>query len=328
MKFKKIPSPYIKVILDRLFRLKPAYIRYQRVFDDIINKFLIRENNDTADFSHLNTDEKIKLASAIFNSTVQQKSQEDILLQEYIKDEEKRLFTHNAQSASYLDAKLNYSAALDFVNSDEDLKLNIRQMLAFKKTKEDPKKLRKKYSLLYPVEKILLCEGATEEILLEQLCLICGYDFKKEGVYVLGAGGKNQVARKYYDMVEEFKIPIFILLDSDAVATKELIEAKLRSSDKIYIIKNGEFEDILPENLITKALNARYKDLYECCVEDFRKGEKRTKELYEIFKQNGFGEYKKAEFAKTLKEYIKNFPPESDGLGEEIKTITHQIKEL
>ena len=328
MKFKKIPLPYIKVILDRLFRLKPAYIRYQRVFDDIINKFLIRENGDSTDFSHLDTDEKIKLAVEIFNATVYQKSEDDILLLNYIKDEEERLFAYNKHSQAYLNAKLNYSFALDFVSNDKDLKLNIMQMLMFKKSKENAKKIREKYSLVYPVEKILLCEGATEEILLEQLCLICGYDFKKEGVYVLGAGGKNQVARKYYDMIEDFKIPIFILLDSDAAATKELIEPKLRKSDKIYIIKNGEFEDILNEKLITNALNTRYKDLYSCSVEDFHKGEKRTKELYEIFKQNGFGEYKKAEFAKTLKEYIKNFPPKSDELGEEIKTITQEIKEL
>ena len=30
-------------ILDRLTRLEPAYVRFERVFDDIINKFYINE---------------------------------------------------------------------------------------------------------------------------------------------------------------------------------------------------------------------------------------------------------------------------------------------
>ncbi len=327
MKFKEIPKSYIKVILDRLFRFKPAHERYERVFNDILNKFLIAENDEISKIHQLDLQEKINLATEIFNSNISP-SKDDKDIKDYIKNEEKRIFHKNELSDIYLEAKLNYKNALDIIKDEPDLKDNLRQIVEFSLLKEDSKKLRKKHSLLFPIEKILLCEGATEEILLEKLCKICGYDFRKEGIYVLGAGGKNQVARKYYNMAEVIKIPIFILLDSDAIQTKELIESKLKPKDKIYIIQNGEFEDILPKKLIINALNCRYNSCLECFEEDFHKNTKTAKELYEIFKQKGFGDFKKADFAKTIKEYIDLHPPKKDELTDEIIKITHMIKTL
>lgn len=329
MKFKNIPESYIKVILDRLFRLKPAYERYERVFSDIINKFLIRENAQEVNISRIDIDEKISLAVQIFNQSVQKiHTGFDNFLNNYIMQEEERLFYPNPLSKKYLRAGLNLEAAFEIIKDEPDLKINLKQVLKLLTKKTDPLRLRYEESLLYPVEKILLCEGATEEILLENLCAICGYDFKKEGVYVLGAGGKNQVARKYYSMIEEFKIPVFVLLDNDAGATKELILPKLRAHDRIYVIKSGEFEDILPKKLIINALNHRYNSCYACLEEDFHKNCKTAKELYEIFKQKGFGDFKKADFAKTIKDYIKTFPPQEEELTEEIKLITQRIKTL
>ena len=265
MKFKNIPESYIKVILDRLFRLKPAYERYERVFSDIINKFLIRENAQEVNISRIDIDEKISLAVQIFNQSVQKiHTGFDNFLNNYIMQEEERLFYPNPLSKKYLRAGLNLEAAFEIIKDEPDLKINLKQIQRLLAKKTDSHKLRYDESLLYPVKKILLCEGATEEILLENLCAICGYDFKKEGVYVLGAGGKNQVARKYYGMIEEFKIPVFVLLDNDAGATKELILPKLRAHDRIYVIRSGEFEDILPKKLITKALNHRYNSCYTC----------------------------------------------------------------
>lgn len=327
MKFKKIPPDYITVILDRLFRLKPAYERYERVFSDIINKFLIKESKEEINQTDLNLEEKINLAVQIFNSSLNSNVQDDFL-QNYIKSEEDRLYNKNSISEIYLNAQLNYHAALELIKKNENLKDNLKFLIKLIGLKQNPKAIRAKYSLRYPIEKILLCEGATEEILLEELCKICGYDFKKEGVYVLGAGGKNQVARKYYSMIEEIKIPIFILLDSDAIQTQELILPKLRTQDRIYIIKSGEFEDILPKNLIINALNCRYESCYKCFEEDFHKDTKTTKELYEIFKQKGFGDYKKADFAKTIKEYILKNPPSKEDLTEEIKIISQKISSL
>ncbi len=327
MKYKQIPTQYLKIILDRLFRLKPAHERYERVFGDILNKFLIKENTDKPEISCLSLNKKINLAVEIFNSSVKPAKNNNLFVS-YIKSEENRLFKKNLLSDIYLESNLNYTGAFELIKNEPELKDNLKMLLLMIKKKKDPKILRTEYSLTYPVEKIVLCEGATEEILLEKLCKLCGYDFKKEGIYVLGAGGKNQVARKYYTMVEELKIPIFILLDSDATPTKELILPKLRKKDGIYIINSGEFEDILPKKLIINALNSRYESCYRCFEDDFHKNCKTVKELYEIFKQKGFGDFKKADFAKTIKNYIDIKPPTEEELTDEIKIITTKIKKL
>ena len=114
MKFKKIPPDYITVILDRLFRLKPAYERYERVFSDIINKFLIKESKEEINQTDLNLEEKINLAVQIFNSSLNSNVQDDFL-QNYIKSEEDRLYNKNSISEIYLNAQLNYHAALELI---------------------------------------------------------------------------------------------------------------------------------------------------------------------------------------------------------------------
>ena len=328
MKFKTIPNDYIKVLLDRLIRLKPAYQRYERVFSDIVNKFLIKESSDNF-LGDLDIEEKIKIATEIFNLSVGENFKEDNFINNYLREQEERIFIPSELSKKYLSSKLNLMDAFELIKNEKDLKINLRQILKLVQERQcDPKKLREKHSLLYPVEKIVLCEGATEEILLGEFARIWGYDFLKNGVYVIGAGGKNQVARNYYQMVEEFKIPIFILLDSDANETMELIKPKLRNQDKIYIIKSGEFEDILPKNLIIEALNKRYENGYKCNCEDFCECEKTAKKLYEIFKQKGFGEFKKADFAKILKEYLTKNPLLKSVLSDETISILKEIKSL
>ena len=89
------------------------------------------------------------------------------------------------------------------------------------------------------------------------------------GIMVIAAGGKNQVARKYYEMTEYLKIPFFILLDKDALQTKKIIENKLRMQDKIYILNCGEFEDLIPHDILKNAIN--YSHIYEqnCSDNDF-----------------------------------------------------------
>lgn len=107
----------------------------------------------------------------------------------------------------------------------------------------------------FPVRKLLLCEGITEETLLPVFSKICGYDFNKNGVYIISAGGKNQVVKYFYSFADRLKIPVFILLDNDAKSNLEEIKPKLREFDRIHLLKNGEFEDMLPNSLIIKTLN-------------------------------------------------------------------------
>ena len=319
MKYKIPDKNYIKISLDRLTRFKPVIERYERVVDDILHKFLISSADDK--ISNLTLEEKINLSSEIFNSALNKKT--NLSLNEIIKKDEEKIFYLTETEKKYLNSKIDFEAALDLFETDE-LPLNLQRLKLQKNLDSD--ETRKKYSTLYPVKKAVLTEGITEETLLIEFAKILGVDFKKEGIFVLGAGGKNQVARKYYKMIEEIKIPVFILLDSDADEICELIKPKLRKIDSLYKIKSGEFEDILPKNLIKNALNFHFSQNLLSNGDDFEESNHTVENLNNCYKNNGWGEFKKADFAKIVREYIlsaKN-PPVSD----ELIKITEEIKTL
>ena len=319
MKYKIPDKNYIKISLDRLTRFKPVIERYERVVDDILHKFLISSADDK--ISNLTLEEKINLSSEIFNSALNKKT--DLSLNEIIKKDEEKIFYLTETEKKYLNSKIDFEAALDLFETDE-LPLNLQRLKLQKNLSSD--ETRKKYSTLYPVKKAVLTEGITEETLLIEFAKILGVDFKKEGIFVLGAGGKNQVARKYYKMIEEIKIPVFILLDNDADEICELIKPKLRKIDSLYKIKSGEFEDILPKNLIKNALNFHFSQNLLSNGDDFEESNHTVENLNNCYKNNGWGEFKKADFAKIVREYIlsaKN-PPVSD----ELIKITEEIKTL
>lgn len=307
MKYKKIPKDYIRICIDRLTRFKPVYEKYERVFSDVLNKFLICAPDDLSDKSHLSIENFCAMAVEILNESIPFNF--DSTVSKMLYNEEFNTFFIDENQMKYLDfglMNLNLTGAIQYIKNEENLPCNLRRLVEFCENKNVPMPLlRQKNDFLHPVEKIVLTEGATEEILLSRFANKLGYDFNKEGIIVIGAGGKNQVARKYYKMVNEVKLPIFILLDYDATETKELIVSKIRKQDKIYLIKNGEFEDILPLHLIVESINHNFSNNLKCCIEDFDRNLKMTKNLHNLFKNKGFGEYKKAEFAKMVKNYLE-----------------------
>lgn len=315
MKFKIPTKDYIKISIDRLTRFKPVYEKYKRVFDDILNKHLIYDGEK---LSCLNEKEKIELAVKIFNSAFEEHS--DFKLNEIIKKDEEEIFYLTKEEESYLNSKIDFESALQLFNLEE-LPLNLQRLKL--QNGLESKEVRNKYSTLYPISKVVLVEGITEEILLIEFAKVLNLDFKKEGIFVLGAGGKNQVAKKYYKLIEEIKIPIFILLDSDANETYEIISPKLRKKDEIYKIVSGEFEDILPKNLIKNALNLHFTE--NLITEDNSFEDEHTViDITNCYRNNGWGDFKKADFAKIIREYLlttKN-PPVSD----ELITIINKIK--
>ncbi len=304
MKYKIIPKDYIKICIDRLIRFKPVYDRYNRVFNDILNKFLISDANFNKE--NLDIDALCNIAVEIFNASIP--FEYDSNLSNIIFKEEERMFNLSDDEVKFLKSGLNFSGAIRYLNN-ENPPLNFDKL---------------------NIKKVILTEGATEEILLSKFALKLGYNFNKEGVFVLGAGGKNQVARKYYKMVNEIKLPVFILLDFDADETKELILTKLRPQDKIHLIKKGEFEDILPIELIIKSINANFSNNLHCSKDDFDFNLKMTKNLHNLFKNKGFGEYKKAEFAKMVKNSLENTKEEniSFEVSKEIEEIVNEIKKI
>ena len=318
MKFKIPEIEYIQICLDRLTRFKPVSERYIRVIDDVLSKYLIQMDEKLSD---IQMPRKIELAQTILNSAA--KNLTDLKLNEIIKNDEEKIFYLTNEDREFLNSKIDFLALINLLN-ENTLPLNLKR-LKFQNNLTSNETIEK-YATLFPVSKVVLVEGITEEILLIEFAKILGLDFKKEGIFVLGAGGKNQVARKYYKLIEEIKIPIFILLDSDAKEIANLIIPKLRNKDKLHLIKTGEFEDILTGKLIKNALNFHFAQNMLNNENEFEENGHAVVELHDCFKNNGWGEFKKADFAKIIREYLhqaKN-PPVSD----ELKLITDEIKNL
>ncbi len=326
MRYKKIPKCYIKICLDRLTRFKTVNEKYERVFNDILNKYLILDPKIKKSDSSINN--LSNQACEIFNASIPNTDNtQDPFIRDILLKEANACFNINQDDIKFLNAKLNLTEAIRYISDENILPLNLKRLALLEKNRElDSSELRKKYSLLYPLTKIVLTEGATEEILLSKFAAKLGYNFYKEGVLVIAAGGKNQVARKYYKMAENIKLPIFILLDSDAIETKELILPKLKNKDRIHLIKTGEFEDILTIDLITNAINFNFSNNLHCNINDFEPKTKMTKNLHDLFKQKGFGEYQKAEFAKMVANYLEN--NNTINIGPEIEEIIEEIKKL
>ena len=184
--------------------------------------------------------------------------------------------------------------------------------------------IRQQQSLRFPIRMVVIAEGATEETLLPEFAKRCGYDFDKEGVYVLSAGGKNQVVKLFYQLVETLKLPIFVLLDKDAKDNLEEIKPKLRTYDKIHLLACGEFEDLLPLDLVKRTLEYELSNISILEKEMFESDEPRVKILEEVFKTRGMHEFKKVEFAQMIKNNIKS----EEDISAEIVEIIDEIRSV
>ena len=99
---------------------------------------------------------------------------------------------------------------------------------------------------------------------------------------------------------------------------------KLRSIDKIHLVSCGEFEDLLPTSLIIKTVNSNLNNLAAISEEDFDKSLPTVKNLENIYKIKGIHEFKKAEFAKLVKENISS----DEDISQEIAEIIMEISLL
>ena len=317
MKYKKIPVDYLPTILDRLTRFEPAYIRYNRVFDDIINKFCA--NIKTRNIA---LQDQIKLCEELLSESINCDISD--IISPVLINEEKRCFKYNEVSYQYLSCRFNITSIISSLDNKIALPKNA-QWLRYINKDNNPKTMRGNLSLLYPIEKILLCEGETERLLLPVILKLFDVDLDKLGVLLIASGGKNQVARKYYSMSEEIILPFKILLDKDAISVKNLIDSKLRPKDNLYLINSGEFEDLIPVDILEKAINFIHKNDLHCFSDDFKPELSTVHNIDNIYKQYGFGEYKKAHFAQDLKSYIENFCSKKDFEQSEILKIADFI---
>ena len=303
IKIKPLTKSQIIISLDRLTRFKSTEEKYLRVFKDILVSNLIyppfkKNQLDLMDYETL-TDYVEEIFQVSF-ATLGFLPSKDFSINKKLLKYEKSVFKFDKNVEKLLENEIDYKAAL--VLLDEESPLNLKWLKSLSKD-YDQVNTRTEFGLKFPVEKVVIVEGITEEILLPKFAKICGYDFDKAGINLISAGGKNQVVKLFYKLAETLKLPIYVLLDNDAKDNFEQIAPRLRAHDKVRVLEGGEFEDILPLNLIKRTLNKHPRLYSPVLIDELRQDFRMTEILNEILKQRGL-EFKKAEFASMVAENI------------------------
>lgn len=322
VKVKPLTKEQLTISIDRLTRFKNPEVKYLRVFGELITNNLIQPKYKKSDIEKMDNEEVKNLAELIINYSLENfglPKDEDYIINQRLYDYEKSVYIISENIEKFLKNKINYKAFVTLIN--ENSPKNFKWLKALG-SPMDIKQERFKNSLRFPVEKVVIAEGATEETLLPEFAKRCGYDFDKEGIYVLSAGGKNQVVKLYYRLVDSLKLPIFVLLDKDAKENLEEIKPKLRSIDKIHLLACGEFEDLLPLELVQRTLDYQLNNISMMEKEMLNAPEPRVKILEEVFKTRGMHEFKKVEFAQMVKKNIKT----NADISDEICEIINEIK--
>lgn len=322
VKVKPLTKEQLTISIDRLTRFKNPEVKYLRVFGELITNNLIQPKYKKSDIEKMDSEEVKNLAELIINYSLENlglPKDEDYIINQRLYDYEKSVYIISENIEKFLKNKINYKAFVTLI--DENSPKNLKWLKALG-CPMNIKQERFKNSLRFPVEKVVIAEGATEETLLPEFAKRCGYDFDKEGIYVLSAGGKNQVVKLYYRLVDSLKLPIFVLLDKDAKENLEEIKPKLRSIDKIHLLACGEFEDLLPLELVQRTLDYQLNNISMMEKEMLNAPEPRVKILEEVFKTRGMHEFKKVEFAQMVKKNIKT----NADISDEICEIINEIK--
>ena len=281
MKYKLLTKEELVINLDRLSRFKLPEYSYNRVFSDIILKALISPNFSKTEIE--NTDAKYlsKIVKEIWNKSVQKHfdclKDNNIglnVLQLCINQTFKNI---NERTKVLINTELEISQILENIKYDTsvlNLKFLIKSHQLFKNkekiTVSDLIQIREQYSLCFPVEKLLIVEGITEEILLPVFADKLNNNFNKKGIYVISAGGKSKSPSLYLKIKEKVKIPVVLLFDLDAKEICTSLSNQLLKKDKYILLSKGEFEDILSENLIKRALNAEYEPISPLSISDLK----------------------------------------------------------
>lgn len=321
-KVKPLTKSQIIISIDRLTRFKNTETKYLRVFKDILTQNLIEPKFKKTDLEKMDYSELRNWAEFVINYSLEMAGltlENDYLINQRLLNYENSVFENNKNVQELLNNKINYKACLSYIDEKSPKNLLWLKNLEIS---SDIRKSRFDNSLRFPVEKVVIAEGATEETLLPEFAKRCGYDFDKEGIYVLSAGGKNQVVKLYYQLVESLKLPIFVLLDKDAKENLEEIQPKLRDIDKIHLLDCGEFEDLLPIKLVERTLDYELKNISMLEKEKLNENIPRVKFLEEVFKTRGMHEFKKVEFAQMVKKNIKH----EEDISPEVVEIIDEIR--
>lgn len=324
MKIKSLTKEQIITALNRLTNFRFTEMKYTRVFKEIILSNLIEPTFSKYDLERISYKDLKFYAQEILNYSIKEifgQNSEDLTINKKLYAYEKSVAVLDENATWLLKNRIDYHSCLELI--DEHSSQNLRWLKALASSTNILEE-RKKQKFKYPIEVVVLVEGATEEILLPKFSKLYGFDFDTNGVYLIAAGGKNQVVKIYYELYSILKLPIFVLFDKDGIQNAKEIERKIRKSDKIHIIKCGEFEDALPKELVKRTLEQEFENISEINTTTIEEPGHRVKYLEEIFKHRGRHEFKKVEFSQIVAENITS----KTDLTLEIIKIIEEIKKL
>ncbi len=336
IKYRYLSFDELVINLDRLSRFKLPEESYFRVFSSIVTKNLIspagfsKKNIENMPFNLLS-----KYVEIIWNSSVTKlfgKQKNNLEANKALRLMAKIPFKNiDKNTKILLNTKLHISPILNNIKYDIsplNIKFLIKANKIFnEKNKVSAKKLealRHKYSLNYPINKLIISEGITEEILLPVFASKLNHPFNREGIAILGAGGKSKSPALYLKLKDKLKIPVVILFDSDASEISEKLQKNICKKDKIILIKTGEFEDILSLNLIKRSLNNEYKPATPLTKEELHIYDRMCKNLEMFYKSRHLGEYKKSKVSCIIAKNIKYKTDITNGIKDIIENITCQ----
>jgi len=158
---------------------------------------------------------------------------------------------------------------------------------------------------VYPVKALILLEGATEALLIPAMAQALGYNLQAEGIEAVAVGGKNQMLENYVYYAERLNGPICIVLDKDAEPLLPDLSYYRRPQDRIFVLQEGEFEDLYAMDWIVQTVNEHYQPDQEMTENHFAQATGgRVETLQILWQELGLGEFNKVAFAEKLAETL------------------------
>ena len=324
-KFKLLTKEELIISLDRLTRFKLPDESFFRVFSSIITKCLISPKLSKNEIENLSADELSTIVELIWNKSVEnifgkENREKKINLLKYLALKSYKNFEEKTKRL--INTRLFITKLLETTSTD----ILPPNMKFLKKctncqTESEIKNIIKKNKLFFPVRKLIIVEGITEEILLPVFAKKLGCSFEENGIFILGAGGKSKSPSLYMKLKEKLKIPVVLLFDNDAQEISNILSKNLLNKDKIIVIEKGEFEDILSLNLIKRSLNKEYLPATKLTIDELRIFPKMCDNIENFYRTRHLGEYKKSKVSKII---ANNIYYKSD-ISEEIKDIIFSI---
>lgn len=176
-------------------------------------------------------------------------------------------------------------------------------------------------------EQVLLVEGPTEALLLPHLATLLAVDLDALAVFVLPAGGANQVLRRFLDLRDLTVLPIVSVLDGDATSQASVLADSLRDCDMLHVLQAGEIEDVFDDRVLVRVVNkylGTVRLAQQIDIRDLDKRARRTAILDRLWRERGLGSFDKIGFARTIVENVH----EPDQVPKDVVAIVETVKRL